>query len=219
MLILSSPALAQKKGDAPLKSDNYDELVSRYLSDARKQAAGEASSANSWMNSLMGDLRARQVNDLLTVRVEESITASGTADSAVSKSGRAIAGVPTLFGLETKLPSSINPANLVSTNSDTSFKGAGTTTRAGALSARLTARVAEVLPNGDLFIEGVREIEINGDRQIVVLTGIARVADINPANVIPSAALGQLRIRYFGRGLMKDSLSPGWLIRVINKIF
>ncbi len=65
----------------------------------------------------------------------------------------------------------------------------------------------------------MREIEINGDRQIVVLTGVARVADIDPANVVPSAALGQLRIRYFGRGLMKDSLSPGWLIRVLNKIF
>ena len=219
MLSLSASAFAQKKGDTPPKSDNYDELVSRYLTEARKQATGDAPASSMWMNSLMGDLRARQLNDLLTVRVEESITASGTADSAVSKSGKATAGVPTLFGLEAKLPSSINPSNLVSTTSDTSFKGAGTTTRAGALSARLTARVAEVLPNGDLFIEGVREIEINGDRQIVVLTGIARVADINQANVVPSAALGQLRIRYFGRGLMKDSLSPGWLIRVINKIF
>ena len=218
-LCLSAPALAQKKGDTPAKSDNYDELVSRYLSEARKLAGGESAPSATWMSGLMADLRARQVNDLLTVRVEESIAASGTADSAVSKSGRATAGVPTFFGLETKLPSSVNPANLVSTTNDTSFKGAGTTTRAGTLSARMTARVAEVLPNGDLFIEGVREIEINGDRQIVVLTGVARVADINPANVIPSAALGQLRIRYFGRGLMKDSLSPGWLIRVINKIF
>jgi flagellar L-ring protein precursor FlgH len=218
-LCLSAPAYAQKKNDAPVKSDNYDELITRYLTDARQQAAGEPASAAAWMNGLMGDLRARHVNDLITVRVEESITASGTADSAVSKSGTASAAVPNLFGLETKLPSSITPANLVSAKSETGFKGAGTTTRAGALSARLTARVAEVLPNGDLFIEGVREIEINGDRQIVVLTGIARVADINPANVVPSAALGQLRIRYFGRGLMKDSLSPGWLIRVINKIF
>jgi flagellar L-ring protein precursor FlgH len=87
------------------------------------------------------------------------------------------------------------------------------------LTATLTARVAEVLPNGDLVLEGVREIDINGDRQIVVLTGVARVADISPQNVISSAAIAQLRIRYFGRGLMKDSLTPGWLVRVLNKIF
>ena len=57
----------------------------------------------------------------------------------------------------------------------------------------MTARVAEVLPNGDLVVEGVREIEINGDRQIVVLTGVVRVADIAPGNVVlstPSASCG-----------------------------
>lgn len=65
----------------------------------------------------------------------------------------------------------------------------------------------------------MREIEINGDRQVVVLTGVMRTADISPSNVVLSTSLGQLQIRYFGRGLMKDSLSPGWLVRVLNKIF
>ena len=83
----------------------------------------------------------------------------------------------------------------------------------------MTARVTDVLPNGDLVVEGVREIEINGDRQIVVLTGVVRAADIGPSNVVLSTSIGQLRIRYFGRGLMKDNLKPGWLIRVLNKVF
>jgi flagellar L-ring protein precursor FlgH len=212
------PASAQKKTEVP-KPDNYDKAVANYLDQARKQAVDGSDTSALWMNNLMGDLRARRVNDLVTVRVEESISASGTADSNLSKAGNANVGVSSFFGVESKLPSSITPENLVAAKSETGFKGAGATNRAGALSARMTARVAEVLPNGDLFIEGVREIEINGDRQIVVLTGVARVADINPANVIPSAAIGQLRIRYFGRGLMKDSLSPGWLVRALNKIF
>ena len=76
-----------------------------------------------------------------------------------------------------------------------------------------------MLPSGDLVVEGVREIEINGDRQMVVLSGVVRVADIAPGNVVLSTSVGQLRIRYFGRGLMKDNLQPGWLIRVLNKIF
>ena len=83
----------------------------------------------------------------------------------------------------------------------------------------MTARVAEVLPNGDLVLEGVREIDINGDRQLVVLTGVARPDDIAPTNMVLSTQVGQLRIRYFGRGLIKDNLKPGWLIRVLNKIF
>ena len=73
----------------------------------------------------------------------------------------------------------------------------------------MTARVVEVLPNGDLALEGVREIDINGDRQIIVLTGVVRTADIGPGNVVPSTAIGQMRIRYFGRGLIKDNLQPG----------
>lgn len=53
----------------------------------------------------------------------------------------------------------------------------------------------------------------------MVLSGVARVADIDPQNTILSTSVAQLRIRYFGRGLMKDNLSPGFLIRVLNKIF
>ena len=83
----------------------------------------------------------------------------------------------------------------------------------------MSARVVEVLPNGDLALEGVREVDINGDIQILVLTGVVRTADIGPGNVVPSTAIGQMRVRYFGRGLMKDNLKPGWIVRVLNKIF
>ena len=65
----------------------------------------------------------------------------------------------------------------------------------------------------------VREIEINGDRQIVVLTGVVRTVDVPPSNEVLSTEIGQLRIRYFGRGLMKDNLKPGWLVRILNKVF
>lgn len=210
----------QAFGQQVAASDKYEEQLSRYLESARKQAAPmPAVNRFDWMNNLMSDVRARQVNDLVTIRVVESITASGSADSSISKASNGSATLPSLFGLESKLPSLIDPTNLASTKSNTGFKGNGTTTRAGELTATVTGRVSEVMPNGDLFIESVREIDINGDRQVVVLTGIARVADLGPSNVVLSTSLGQLQIRYFGRGLTKDSLSPGWLIRVLNKIF
>lgn len=217
VLSVSSAVLSGQKAKAP--SDNYDELVQKYLETARQQNAGAANEAGAWMNGLMGDLRARHVNDLVTVHVQESMTASGTADSSLSKKSSATAGVPSVFGLEKKVPGFVTPADLASMGANTDFQGGGTTTRAGQLSAVITARVAEVLPNGDLVLEGVREVEINGDRQVVVLTGIARVADVGPGNVLASPAIGQLRIRYFGKGLMKDNLSPGWLVKILNKIF
>ncbi|HUK36214.1 MAG TPA: flagellar basal body L-ring protein FlgH [Vicinamibacterales bacterium] len=221
MLAGADRVLAQKPNSSRASAsvaDNYDEQFARYLREARTQAARSAD-AWAWMTSLALDPRARRVNDVVTIQVVESITASGTADSALDKSSAAALGVPNLFGLEKKLPSSVDPANLVGIKGDNNFKGSGSTNRTGALTANLTARVSEVLPNGDLVLEGVREIEINGDRQIVVLSGVVRVTDIAPNNVVPSTSVAQLRIRYFGRGLMKDNLQPGWLVRALNKIF
>jgi flagellar L-ring protein FlgH len=219
-IALGVAATTHAQSSGSKATDNYDELFQRYLQEARaaKSAAPEIQ-AWSWMSSLALDRRARNVNDLVTIRVIENITGSGTADAALSKNGSASAGVSKLFGVEKKLPSSADPTSLVAAKTSTDFKGAGTTTRAGELTAQMTARVSDVLPNGDMVVEGVREIEINGDRQIVVLSGVVRGTDIDQNNVVLSTEIGQLRIRYFGRGLMKDNLKPGWLVRVLNKVF
>ena len=207
-----------KQGSAA--ADTYDELYARYLQAARTTVAPPTPARDiSWMTGLSADHRARRVNDLVTIRVIERISATGAADSSLDKSSSANASVTKLFGLEGHLPKSMDPTDLVGASASTKFKGAGTTSRSSDLTAIVTARVVEVLPNGDLVLEGAREIDINGDRQLAVLTGVLRTADIDPDNVASSTSVGQLRIRYFGRGLMKDNLQPGWLIRVLNKIF
>jgi flagellar L-ring protein precursor FlgH len=203
----------------PPASDVYDVLYARYLESARRTPpAPSAGPSIDWIAGLGLDRRARAVNDLVTIRVVESIEGAGTADSALDKNSSASAGVGNLFGITKKVPA-IDPGNMVGTSSDSKFKGSGATSRSGTLSATITARVMEVLPNGDLVLEGAREIDINGDRQMVVLTGVARPRDVSDENVVLSPAIGQLRIRYFGRGLMKDNLKPGWLIRILNKVF
>lgn len=218
VLAVLAPRSAQAQATAKTQ-DSYEALYERYLQAARTAKAPEKTANIAWMAGLTSDLRARNVNDLVTIRVIESIAASGTADANLSKNSSGTASLGSLFGLEKRLPKSVDPTNLASPSASTTFKGAGTTSRTGDLTATITARVIEVLPNGDLVLEGAREIDINGDRQIVVLTGVVRTADIQPGNVAVSSSIGQLRIRYFGRGLMKDNLRPGWLIRVLNMIF
>jgi len=209
---------AQTSVPAGMSSDSYDELFTRYLEAARTTQPGTGPNIG-WMSGLGADLRARQVNDLVTINVVESIVGSGSADSTLDKKGGAQAGVTQLFGVQSKLPSFIDPTNLVGAASNTSFKGSGATNRALTLTATMTARVTEVLPNGDLVLEGARELDINGDRQMVVLTGVVRPSSLSKDNSVPSTAIGQLRIRYFGNGLIKDNLRPGILIRILNKIF
>jgi flagellar L-ring protein precursor FlgH len=207
----SVPVHAQQSESAAASaiksSASYEELYQRYLVSARQADTGPGASI-AWISGLSLDRRARRVNDLVTIRVVESISASGTADSNLSKDSKAALSVPNFFGLESKLPSSIDPSNLVNAASNTKFTGGGATNRAGELTAVVTARVAEVLPSGDLVLEGAREIAINGDRQMIV-----------PNNTVLSTQIGQLSVRYFGNGLIKDSLKPGFLVRFLNKIF
>ncbi len=194
--------------------DNYDVLFQQYLAAVRSTPAAAPESL--WMAGLFGDLRARRANDLLTINVVEVVSAQGSADSSLDKSSQASAALPNFFG---KVPGFLNPSELAQLGANTNFKGGGSTARSGTLQAVITARVAEVFPNGDLGIEGIREIDINGDRQIIVVTGVVRAVDVMAGNVVPSTAIGQMRIRYFGNGLIKDNLNPGWLVRVLNKIF
>jgi flagellar L-ring protein precursor FlgH len=201
----AAPVAAQ--GQAA-NSTNYDEVYARYLAAARRTPdAGQPL----WMADLTSDPSARHVNDLVTIRVIESLSASGSADSNVGKSGSASVALPGSLGTAV--------SKLLPASSDTKFKGAGGTSRTTELSAVLTARVTEVLPSGDLVVEGVREVDINGDRSVVVLSGVVRPTDIQPGNVIPSSMVGQLRIRSLSAGLVHDSLAPGWLIRMLNKVF
>ena len=222
LALFEAGATAQSKPAAPPvpgSSGNYDEIFRRYLAEAREMAARAPAEPWSWMGDLVPDPHAHRLNDILTINVVENIVATGSVDNELKKASSGNISVPTLFGLTTKLPSAIDPTSLASTKNATQFAGTGTTNRAGQLTAQLAARIADVLPNGDLVLEGVREIEINGDHQIIVMTGVVRVADISPTNVVQSTSISDLRIRYFGQGFTKDTLKPGWLIRVLNKMF
>jgi flagellar L-ring protein precursor FlgH len=173
-------------------------------------AAAQERSSN-WMADLLLDHRARHTGDLVTVQITESITAVGSADANTAKGSKSEGTLPW------PLPAGWSRA--LKSSSDTSFNGTGTTSRAASITAVMTVRVLQRLPNGDLMIEGVREIVINGDRQFVTLSGVIRPSDIAAGNVVSSAAVGDLRIKYFGQGFMKDNLSPSWLVRILNKIF
>lgn len=222
-IVCTLATAASVRAQSSASKDTYDAAIQRHLETARTLARASAAMGDEtsldWVTGLTSDRRASRVNDLITVRVVENIESSATADSALDKNSSGTAGVPTLFGLETKLPSAVDPANLMSTTSETTFKGGGTTSRTSMLTATMTARVSDVLPNGDLVLEGVRELDLNGERQVVVLTGVVRAQDLRRSNQVLSTQIAQLRIQYYGRGLMKDNLKPGWLVRIMNKIF
>jgi len=204
LVMATAPATAMAQA---VNTTNYDEAYARYLAAARRSDSARPM----WMGDLMSDPNARHINDLVTIRVVESLSASGSADSNVGKAGSSAVVFPGDLGKQL--------GKVFPNASSTKFNGAGGTTRSTELSATITARVVEVLPSGDMVVEAVREVDINGDRSVVVLSGVVRPMDIQPGNVIPSSMVGQFRIRSLSAGLVKDSLTPGWLIRALNKVF
>jgi flagellar L-ring protein precursor FlgH len=164
---------------------------------------------------LFRDPKAREVNDVVTLRVLESTQASAAADSKNSKTTSANAGYDAFFGVQNKIK---ELPNLVSGKAANTFEGSGATTRNTTLSTNMTARVVDVLPNGNLVIEGVREIRLNNENQTLYLTGVVRPTDISRNNVVLSSAVAQMTVRLQGHGMVSQHVNPGWLYKILNNI-
>lgn len=192
-----------------------------YVASAKAQPTPAPTAEGSlWVNNgrrsdLFSDFRAREINDVVTVVVNESVQALASADSQSTKATDATLGFDHLFGMEKKIK---ELPTLVSGKSSADFKGTGSTSRTTTLQANLTARVIDVLPNGNLVIEGVREIRVNHENQTLYITGVVRPADISRYNTVPSAAVGQMAVRVQGRGLVSEPLKPGWLYRILTGV-
>ncbi|MBI4473504.1 MAG: flagellar basal body L-ring protein FlgH [Acidobacteria bacterium] len=166
---------------------------------------------------LFRDFKARHVNDILTIQIVESSTASNSANTSTQRQGEVNASMPALFGLENKT-SALNFANILSGASNLNFAGQGSTSRTGQLQAFVSARVSQVLPNGDLMIEGTKEVTINRERQILTIRGLVRTRDITPNNVIFSTAIANMEVKFDGKGIVSDANKPGFLFRLFQWI-
>ena len=99
------------------------------------------------------------------------------------------------------------------------FDGSGSTSRSGDLSAFITCRVTQVLPNGNLHIVGSREVLVNHETQMIILSGVIRPRDINDDNVILSTFVSDAKIAYSGSGIVNDRQRPGWLANLLNSVW
>ena len=166
---------------------------------------------------LFRDLKARNIGDILTIQISESSTASNSANTNTKKEGSVGVSGPSVFGLEAG-GGTLNFASLLAGNSALSFAGQGSTSRTGQLQAFVSARVVQALPNGDLAIEGIKEVTINRERQILRIRGLVRSRDVTPGNVILSTAIADMEVVFDGKGIVSDANKPGFLYRLFTWI-
>jgi flagellar L-ring protein precursor FlgH len=215
VLVLAAAPSTKKKAQPAAKSslDVYVQQAHQRAASAAQDDPGSLWSGASPLADLGADVRARHVDDIVTILVNESASAVSTGQT---KTSRASAANSSITQLARALPASGKLANLLNTTSNTSLDGEGTTSRQTTLSATLTARVIDVLPNGYLVVEGTHAIDVNSEHQIVTVRGVVRPADLSTANVVQSSSVGELEVKIDGKGVVNDAVRrPNFLYRIL----
>ena len=203
------------------KKEKEPTPLDRYIAEAESRSStatppttspGSLWSDNARLGDLSLDIRARRIDDLVTIIVSDRASAisKGTVKSA--RSSAAKAQVDSLAGPRKSgwLP------NLASLSSDTKLSGEGETTRENLLTTTLTARVVSVMPNGNLIVEGTKNVGVNGEGQLVTIRGVVRQYDLSTTNAVASNQLGQLEVFVNGKGVVGDVVRrPNILYRLL----
>jgi len=157
---------------------------------------------------------ARHIGDVVTIVLSEATAAQKSATTSTSKATTDTLPGVSLFGS----PVTIHGASVLSgsVNDASKFDGAGNSAQSNSLTGFITATVAKVLPNGNLYVKGEKKIWINQGQENVMLSGVIRAIDVAPDNSVPSSRVANARITYGGKGAIADANAAGWLSRFFN---
>ena len=165
---------------------------------------------------MFSDLRASRVGDIVIVKIVEQHKGSKSANTKADRESsynNSIGG--SVFGLNNFAKVLVDgvETDISSTNE---FEGSGSTSREDTLTGTIAARVVEVMRNGDLRIQGRREVTVNSEKQTMTIKGIVRRIDLDTTNTVLSTAIANAEIQYTGLGVVDDVQRPGWLVRIYD---
>jgi flagellar L-ring protein precursor FlgH len=178
--------------------------------------------ANSlWRNgsrAFFKDQRAARIGDILTVTVNITDKANIANETQRSRTSKEDSGVTDFAGskLLTGAAASVMPGRILTADSTASTDGKGSVQRQEALQTNVAAVVTQVLPNGNLVVEGKQEIRVNFEIRELIVAGIVRPEDIQSDNTIDSSKIAQARIAYGGRGQISDVQQPRYGQQVLD---
>jgi flagellar L-ring protein FlgH len=174
-----------------------------------------------WRNgsrAFFKDQRAHQVGDILTVTVNITDKANIANETQRSRANTEDSGVTDFLGSKTiaNPATAILPGRILTADSTASSDGKGSVVRQEALQTNVAGVVTQVLPNGNLVVEGKQEIRVNFEIRELVVAGIVRPEDIQSDNTIDSSKIAQARISYGGRGQISDVQQPRYGQQVLD---
>jgi flagellar L-ring protein precursor FlgH len=229
MAVAGIAGCASNPGPSPVSALVMDRPPSPTIPVQIAMSPSEGSLWSETSSNLFVDPKAKRIGDTVTVDIVENTTSKLDANTSASRASDISVGVDSLMGymraLEAKNPNLNRDSKgalnntLLKANMSNTFDGKGTSDRSGQVTASIGARVAEVLPNGNLVIVGHREMKVNRETQYIAVSGIVRPKDIDADNRVKSTYLADARIEYYGQGTLADKQQPGWLSRALDKVW
>jgi flagellar L-ring protein precursor FlgH len=164
--------------------------------------------------ALFENSTARNVGDIVTIRLLENTNASKSSSTSTSKSTSLDLPGPTIAGR----PVTVNGTEVLSANleNETSFDGSGDSEQSNTLVGDITVAVIRRLNNGNLLVRGQKWIGINQGKEFIRIEGVIRPIDIQPDNTIPSFKVANAHINYGARGALADANKQSWLTRFFS---
>lgn len=170
--------------------------------------------------SIVSDRRARAIGDIITVLVQENNTTSKENSTQTSKSSSVDASLETIFYPPTvsKFLTKGGELPAMKFGGSQNFDGGGKINNSERMTARLAVRVVDVLPNGNMIIEGRRETLVSGEKQEAILRGVVRSEDVAANNTVLSYNIADASIKFIGKGTISDNQRKGWLHKIWEKV-
>ena len=211
MLICAGCLTTQGPGQ---NSSSFSMPLSSTLSNPAPGSEGSLWAPRMPMN-LYRDFKARYMGDIVTINVVESATAS---KNATTKTSRASGLAASWSGVLAKMTGDW-VGNDQKVNFENDFDGKGETTRSSQLNTYITAQVIQVLPNGNMVIQGSRQVQVNNENQFINVQGVIRSEDISAGNIILSTFIAEAKIELAGQGAVSDKQRPGWFARILDWVW
>ncbi len=226
LLLCGALAMAQssdKKADKNKQKIKPPSALDKYIQEASVPLASNgqvAGNGSIWfpaarLSNLSSDQRARNVDDVVTILVQESASAVSTGQSKTSRASSAQSAVSSgLLGTHSFAAKALS--NLANTSTTTALDGEGSTSRQTTLTTTISARVTHVLVDGNLVVEGTKNLNVNSESQAITIRGVIRPIDLDTTNSVPSARLADLELQIDGKGIVNDAIRrPNVLYRLL----
>jgi flagellar L-ring protein precursor FlgH len=169
------------------------------------------------------DQRASQIGDILTVNIVIDDDASIDNATARTRSGDEDASLGSMLGYEAALnrilPNAIDNTSLIDADSDSSYTGTGTVDRSETINLTVAAIVSQLLPNGNMVINGSQEVRVNFEKRVLTISGVIRPEDISASNTIQHTQIAEARISYGGEGSISDVQQPRYGQQLFDIVF